>query len=71
MALQTTTEDYPEWWTAAPAFLPLAAPFEWKLATFDADGELLRYEADPKRISVAYPPGLLPDDGLELKGTWR
>jgi phosphatidylserine/phosphatidylglycerophosphate/cardiolipin synthase-like enzyme len=71
VVLETTTEDYPEWWTAEPVFLPLAAPFEWKLSTFDADGELLRYEADPRRISVAYPPGLLEDDGLELKGTWR
>jgi phosphatidylserine/phosphatidylglycerophosphate/cardiolipin synthase-like enzyme len=71
VALETTAEEYPEWWTESPALLPLAAPFEWKLATFDSAGELLRYEADPKRISVAYPPGLLPDDRLELEGTWR
>jgi hypothetical protein len=71
VALETTSEDYPEWWAESPVLLPLAAPFEWKLATFDADGELLRYEADPRRISVAYPPGLLENDGLELKGSWR
>jgi phosphatidylserine/phosphatidylglycerophosphate/cardiolipin synthase-like enzyme len=71
VALETSTEDYPEWWTAEPVQLPLGSAFEWKLSTFDAEGELLRYEADPRRISVAYPPGLLPDDGLELKGSWR
>jgi hypothetical protein len=71
VALETTTEDYPEWWSAAPVYVPVAVPFEWKLATFDPAGELLRFEAEPKRISVAHPPGLLPDDVLELKGTWR
>jgi hypothetical protein len=54
-----------------PAFLPLAAIFEWKLAAFDPASELLRFEADPRRTSTAYPPCLLPDDGLELTGTWR
>jgi phosphatidylserine/phosphatidylglycerophosphate/cardiolipin synthase-like enzyme len=71
VALETTSEDYPEWWSAAPVYLPVAVPFEWKLATFDPAGELLRFEAEPRRISVAYPPGLLPGDGLELNGTWR
>ena len=71
VALETTTEEYPEWWSAEPCVLPLAALFEWKLATFDTAGELLRFEAEPKRISVAHPPALLPDDGLELTGTWR
>ena len=71
VVLETTTEEYPEWWSASPVHLPVAAPFEWKLATFDTAGELLRFEAEPKRISVAHPPALLPDDGLELTGTWR
>lgn len=69
--LETTPEAYPEWWSAEPSRLPLGLLFEWKLATFDQAGELLRFEAEPKRISVAFPPGLLPNDDLELTGTWR
>ncbi len=68
--LDTSADAYPTWSTPSPVELPLGLCFDYKFVAGSSGAEDVRWEAGEDRSDCAAPAPLIPQDELELSGSW-
>ncbi len=69
--LTTDADNYPTWWTESPVEMPLGTCFGWKLVAGESGADSVRWEGGDDRQDCAVPPVMIPQDAVELTGSWQ